>query len=62
MAGKFVLIKAETGSFHFTLEAPGGDVIATSESYSTKGAAQNGIDAVRKVSVDAIVDDQTPRS
>jgi uncharacterized protein len=62
MAGKFVLTKSDKGSFHFNLGAANGEVIATSQSYTTKGAAQNGIDAVRKVSADAIVDDQTPRS
>ncbi|BDZ49461.1 hypothetical protein GCM10025867_17020 [Frondihabitans sucicola] len=62
MAGKFVLTKSESGSFHFNLVASNGEIIATSESYTTKGAAQNGIDAVRKVSADAIVDDRTPRS
>lgn len=62
MAGKFVLTKSDAGSFHFTLVSPNGEVIATSQTYTTKGAAQNGIDAVRRVSVDAIVDDRTPRS
>jgi uncharacterized protein YegP (UPF0339 family) len=62
MAGKFVLTKSDKGTFHFNLVATNGEVIATSEAYTTKGAAQNGIDSVRKVSVDAVVDDQTPRS
>lgn len=61
MTGKFVLTKSDEGTFHFSLVAANGGVIATSEPYTTKGAAQNGIDAVRKVSVDAIVDDKTPR-
>lgn len=62
MAGKFVLTKTDSGEFRFTLVASNGEVIATSEGYTTKGAAQNGIDSVRKVSVDAIVDDRTPRT
>lgn len=62
MPGKFVLTKSDSGAFHFNLVAANGEVIATSESYTTKGAAQNGIDSVRKVAVDAIVDDKTPRS
>lgn len=58
--GKYILTRSESGSFHFTLVAPNGEVIATSESYATKGAAQNGIDAVRGVAVDAVLEDQTP--
>lgn len=58
--GRYVLTRAESGSFHFTLIAPNGEIIATSESYATKGAAQNGIDSIRGVAVDAILDDQTP--
>jgi len=61
MAGKFVLTKDAAGEFRFTLVASNGEVIASSEGYSQKGAAQNGIDAVRKFAVEAVVDDQTPR-
>jgi uncharacterized protein YegP (UPF0339 family) len=62
MPGKFVLTKSEKGTFHFSLVSPNGQVIASSESYTTKGAAQNGIDAVRTVAADAVVDDQTPHA
>lgn len=61
MPGKFVLTKNTAGEFRFNLVATNGEVIASSEGYSTKGAAQNGIDSVRKHSSDAVVDDQTPR-
>jgi len=61
MAGKFVLTKSDSGTFHFNLVASNGETIATSESYTTKGAAQNGIDSVRKTAADAVLDDQTGR-
>ncbi|ROQ38645.1 hypothetical protein EDF46_2286 [Frondihabitans sp. PhB188] len=59
MASKFVLTRSDSGAFHFTLVASNGEVIASSEMYSTKGGAQNGIDSVRRAAADAIVDDQT---
>jgi uncharacterized protein YegP (UPF0339 family) len=48
MAGKFVLKKTNKGSFVFNLKASNGQVILTSEPYSDKRAALNGIESVRK--------------
>jgi uncharacterized protein YegP (UPF0339 family) len=59
MAAKFVLKKGSTGKFHFNLVAPNGQVIATSESYESKAAAQNGIESVKKNAGAAQIDDQT---
>ncbi|MER7245964.1 YegP family protein [Kribbella sp. NPDC000426] len=60
MAGKFELYKDKSGEFRFRLKAGNGEVIATSsESYTTKAAAQNGIDSVKRNAGDANVDDQT---
>jgi uncharacterized protein len=59
MAAKFVLKKGSTGKFHFNLVAPNGQVIATSESYESKGAALNGIESVKKNAPVAEMDDQT---
>lgn len=47
MAGTFVLKKGAAGKFHFNLLAGNGQVIATSESYESKSAAQNGIESVK---------------
>lgn len=58
MAGKFELKQTASG-FRFNLKAGNGEVIATSESYTTKAAALNGIESVRKNAGDAVVDDQT---
>ncbi|RZU13826.1 hypothetical protein EV645_4680 [Kribbella rubisoli] len=60
MAGKFELYKDKSGEFRFRLKAGNGEIIATSsESYTTKAAAQNGIDSVKRNAGDANVDDQT---
>lgn len=47
MAGTFELKKSKT-QFMWNLKASNGRVILTSERYSTKKAAQNGIESVRK--------------
>jgi uncharacterized protein YegP (UPF0339 family) len=59
MAGKFVLKKDSKGQFRFNLVASNGQVIASSESYTTKSAALNGIDSVKRHASDAETDDQT---
>jgi uncharacterized protein YegP (UPF0339 family) len=47
MAGTFELKPASGGQFMFNLKAPNGQVILTSENYTTKASAQNGIASVR---------------
>lgn len=60
MAGKFELYKDKSGEFRFRLKAGNGEVIATSsESYSSKAAALNGIESIQKNAAEAKVDDQT---
>ena len=59
MAGKFVIKKGSSGKFHFNLVAGNGQVIATSETYESKGACENGIESVRKNAPDAVVVDET---
>lgn len=44
--GKFVLKETATG-FKFDLKSGNGQVIATSEVYSTKAACLNGIESVK---------------
>ena len=58
MAAKFVLSKTPNGQFRFNLKAGNGEVIATSESYTTKAAALGGIESVKKNAGAAAVDDQ----
>ena len=43
----------------FNLHAPNHEVIATSERYTTKGSAENGIESVRKNAPSATVKDET---
>lgn len=55
--GKFVLKKTATG-FKFDLKATNGQVIATSEVYTTEAACKNGIESVKNNCVGGI-EDQT---
>jgi len=59
MAAKFVVTTTSNGQFRFNLKAGNGEIIATSESYTTKAAALSGIESVKKNAADAAVDDQT---
>lgn len=56
--GKFVIKETNTG-VKFDLKAGNGEVIATSEVYTTKEACKNGIESVRKNAPAAAVENQT---
>lgn len=46
--GKFVTKTGKDGQFYFNLVAGNGQVILSSEGYTTSTARQNGIDSVKK--------------
>jgi uncharacterized protein YegP (UPF0339 family) len=48
MAAKFEITTRKNGEFQFNLKAANGQTILSSEGYSTKSAAMNGIESVRK--------------
>lgn len=56
--GKFVVKTTATG-IKFDLKAGNGEVIATSEVYTTEAACNNGIESVKKNAPVAAVEDQT---
>lgn len=56
--GKFVIKETKTG-IKFDLKAGNGEVIATSEVYTTKAACIKGINSVKKNSPVAEIEDQT---
>lgn len=56
--GKFLIKETATG-VKFDLKASNGQVIGTSEVYSSKNACKNGIASVQKNAPDAPVEDQT---
>ena len=58
--GKFVIRKTATG-IKFDLKAANGEVIATSEVYTSEDACRNGIASVKKNAPIAGVEDQTAK-
>jgi len=61
--GKFVITKRKNGEFQFNLKATNGQVILTSEGYTTKAACLNGAESVKKNSqVDARFDRLTAKN
>lgn len=56
--GKFVIKEVKTG-IKFDLKAGNGEVIATSEVYTTEAACKNGIESVTKNAPVAAIEDQS---
>lgn len=56
--GKFVIKTVKSG-IKFNLKAGNGEIIATSEVYTSKSACKNGIESVRKNAAIANLEDQT---
>ena len=50
MSGYFEIKKSSDGQFMFNLKAGNHEIILTSERYTTKAGAQNGIESVRSSS------------
>ncbi|HOC77919.1 MAG TPA: YegP family protein [Methanofastidiosum sp.] len=48
MAAKFEVYEDAKKQFRFRLKAGNGEIIATSEGYTTKKACMNGIESVKK--------------
>lgn len=58
---RFVIDRSRDGQYHFFLRARNGEKLVTSETYTTKQCAENGIQAVKKVAPSAPVIDITDR-
>ena len=46
--GTFVIKKRDNGEFQFDLKAGNGEIILTSEGYTSKQGCENGIESVKK--------------
>jgi uncharacterized protein YegP (UPF0339 family) len=53
---KFEVYETATGGFGFRLKAANGEIIAQGENYATKDDALKGIEAVKRSSVDAHIE------
>ena len=56
--GKYLVKEAKSG-FIFNLKAGNGEIIATSETYSSKASCLNGVESVKKNAPVAKIEDQT---
>lgn len=52
---KFEIYTDKSSEWRFRLKAPNGEVIASSEGYTTKAACKNGIESVKKNAPKAVV-------
>ena len=57
--GRYERLTAKDGSPYFNLKAGNGEIIGTSEMYSSTSAMETGIASVKNNAPDAPVDDQT---
>ena len=58
MANRFEIRQTKNGSFRFNLMATNGQIIATSETYSSLDSCKNGVESVRKNSDSPIVEEE----
>ncbi|ANS31774.1 YegP family protein (plasmid) [Rhodococcus opacus] len=59
MTAKFELFKDTGGKFRFHLKAANGEIIAASQGYTSKAAAQNGIASIKDNAASAPTEDLT---
>jgi len=59
MGERFEIRSSADDQFYFVLIAPNNEVIATSEMYKNKDGCKNGIDAVKKYTPTAPIEDKT---
>ncbi|MDT2006542.1 YegP family protein (plasmid) [Rhodococcus opacus] len=59
MTAKFELFKDAGGKFRFHLKAANGEIIAASQGYTSKAAAQNGIASIKDNAASAPTEDLT---
>ena len=60
--GKFVISTRKNGEFQFNLLAGNGQVILSSEGYSTKAACLNGVESVKKNAAENRFESKTSES
>ena len=59
MPYKFEISKDKAGEFRVKFKAPNGEVMFSTEGYSSKASAKNAIDSIKKNGPDADTDDTT---
>ena len=56
---EFEIRRSSDGHFYFVLQADNNEIVATSEMYTRKESALNGVDVVKRIAANATVNDTT---
>ena len=59
MAYRFEISKDKAGEFRVKFKAPNGEVMFSTEGYSSKASARNAVESMKKNGPDAETDDTT---
>ena len=59
MAGRFVVVRDGDDGYRFQIEAEDGQLMATSEPYTSKSSALKGVEAIKRNAADAQIHDQS---
>ena len=59
--GRFLVVRDGDDGYRFRIEAEDGQLMATSEPYTSKSSTLKGVEAIKRNAADAQVDDQAPR-
>lgn len=59
---KFQIFKGRDGQFYWRFKAPNGEIMCSSEGYTTKAGARNAIDSIKRNAPNAAVEDLTAQS
>jgi uncharacterized protein YegP (UPF0339 family) len=59
VAGRFMVVRDGDEEYRFRIEAEDGQLMATSEPYTSKSSALKGVEAIKRNAAHAQVDDQS---
>jgi uncharacterized protein YegP (UPF0339 family) len=59
VAGRFLVVRDGDDGYRFRIEAEDGQLMATSEPYTSKSSALKGVEAIKRNAAHAQVDDQS---
>jgi uncharacterized protein YegP (UPF0339 family) len=59
VAGRFVVVRDGNDGYRFRIEAEDGQLMATSEPYTSKSSALKGVEAIKRNAAVAQIDDQS---
>jgi len=58
---KFEIFKGQDDKYYFHLKAENGQIVASSQGYTQKAHAREGIESIKRIAADAEVEDMTAK-